>query len=183
MTIDGVVVFDTMHEGSSSMRERTRTLSVVVSGYRRLVVEYCSNNPLYRSVFVEWLRPSSSVFERIEEDRFVISLSFVEYMQSKAMIEADEETRMEPFVNRALLESVLDGGETPAISFSVKHDDAVKAIIDAATGLLTILPIQVVDISEVTVTVSVQRGDSTAEFRIPLQFMVLDGEEYALAAT
>ena len=182
MTIDGVVVYDTTHMRLSPMKERTRAINFVLSGYRKLVIQYFSENPLYRSISIEWMRPSISVFERIDDSRFVTTLFFFEYMESKSVIEMGEEMRLEPFVNRKLLESVAQGVIAPVISFSVKHDLYVNATIDATTGRLTIQPTKPILTTEVTVIVSVRQGNVAVEYACSLQFMVLDCRLLALCS-
>lgn len=177
MTIDGVVVFDTTHEPLSFVRERTRGINFVLNGYRKLVVHYYSEDPLYRSISIEWMRPSISVFERIDDSRFVVTLFFFEYMESRSMIEMGEETQLKPFVNRKLLESVAQGVEPPVISFAVKYDAFVNATIDSATGCLTIQPTKPIATAEVTVTVSVRKGSVAVEYVRVLQFMILDSRQ------
>lgn len=174
VTIDSVVVFDTTHERLSAVKERTRAINFMLNGYRRLVIHYFSEDPLYRSISIEWMRPSTSVFERIDASRFVTTLSMFEYMESRSMIEMGDEMQMVPFINRKLLESVIGRIGTSVISFSVKHDPFVNATIDEVTGCLTIQPIQPVTVTEVIVTVSIRKGSVTVEFTRTLSFMILD---------
>lgn len=109
MTIDGVTVYDSMHAPVHSSLEALRSINFVLSGYRSLCISFVSSNPIYRSLFLEWIPPTASAFTSIPSSSLLSTFTFlVEYPTTTLLLHANEPHTLSPYKDLALMVGAVE---------------------------------------------------------------------------
>ena len=169
MTVDGVTVYDSSHGPLSSIRENSHSLNVVVPGYRELMIRFRPTNPYYRTMYIEWMRPSRSHFERIESEQLITIHRFhVEYLSSVVVMNAGEALTLSPILNFDLLQGAR-------LSYRLLVDPPCNITIDSDTGDLQVTPVIEGFVSNLPVRLTVEFHSYVITTDLHFQFIILPG--------